>query len=201
MLLAPYPVAVTEPAHFPARGLPDVLLAGRVVGAGGTDLQAERELCRRFAPRIRLYGLRHLRDPSAAGDLVQEVLLDVLERLREGALREPDRLASFVLGACRLSVSSRRRGAARRDALLERFGSDLSPGEAERPRLDLEKLDRCLDGLPSRERAVLQLTFYADRSGEEIATELELSTGNVRVVRHRALARLRDCMGVGEVAP
>lgn len=39
-------------------------------GAGGTAVSA-----RRLAPRVRLYGLRHLRDPAAADDLVQDVLL------------------------------------------------------------------------------------------------------------------------------
>ncbi len=35
----------------------------------GSDLEAEAELFRRMAPRIRLYGLRHLRDAHAAEDL------------------------------------------------------------------------------------------------------------------------------------
>jgi hypothetical protein len=35
-------------------------------------LAAEHELCVQLAPRIRLYGLRHLRDEAAAADLVQE---------------------------------------------------------------------------------------------------------------------------------
>ena len=33
--------------------------------------------------------------------------------------------------------------------------------------------------------------------GDEVAKSLGLSTGNVRVIRHRAMGRLRDCMGVG----
>ena len=33
------------------------------------DGSAEAEFCRRFAPRIRLYGLRHLRNEAAAADL------------------------------------------------------------------------------------------------------------------------------------
>lgn len=201
MFDAPYSVLVAEPALPPARSLPDGRLAGRVVAGAGADRDAEREVCRRFAPRIRLYGLRHLREESAAADLVQEVLLAVLERLRAGALREPDRLASFVLGACRLAASERRRGAARRAELLERFGPDLAAREPERPRLDVERLDRCLEGLAPRERAVLQLTFYAGRASGEIAAELELTPGNVRVVRYRALAHLRACMGAEEVTP
>jgi RNA polymerase sigma-70 factor (ECF subfamily) len=35
------------------------------------DGAAEAELYRRLAPRVRLYGLRHLRDRHAAADLVQ----------------------------------------------------------------------------------------------------------------------------------
>ena len=38
------------------------------------------------------------------------------------------------------------------------------------------------------------LSFYADRGAAEIASELGLSPANVRVVRHRALSRLRGCM-------
>jgi RNA polymerase sigma-70 factor (ECF subfamily) len=42
---------------------------------------------------------------------------------------------------------------------------------------------------------VVVLTFFADKPGDEVAKELGLSAGNVRVIRHRALARLRSCMG------
>ena len=42
------------------------------------------------------------------------------------------------------------------------------------------------------------LTFFADKPADEVGTELAISAGNVRVIRHRALARLRGCLGVGE---
>src|SRR5258708_15582031 len=76
----------------------DAELAGRVRRG---DRAAEAELFRRLAPRVRLYGLRHLRDPSAADDLVQDVLLMTFDRLRAGKVREEERLASYVLGTCR----------------------------------------------------------------------------------------------------
>jgi RNA polymerase sigma-70 factor, ECF subfamily len=47
------------------------------IAEGHSD--AEAEVCRRVGPRIRLYGLRHLRSASAADDLVQYVLLKLLE--------------------------------------------------------------------------------------------------------------------------
>jgi len=82
------------------------------------DPEAEGELFRRMAPRIRLYGLRHLRDSHAADDLTQQVVITTLEALRSGRLREPEKLVSFVLGTCRMTVLDLRRGTERRARLL-----------------------------------------------------------------------------------
>lgn len=71
---------------------------------------------------MRLYGLRHLRDRHLAADLVQQVLLMTLQRLRAGEVREPERIASFVLGACRMTALEMRRGGWRRETLLETWG-------------------------------------------------------------------------------
>src|SRR5206468_454922 len=81
--------------------LSDADLARRI---GTGDADAETEVCRRMGPRIRLYGLRHLRSAAAADDLVQQVLLKMIEALRAGRLRESDKLAPFVLGTCRMTV-------------------------------------------------------------------------------------------------
>src|SRR5688572_8721896 len=102
--------------------LDDGALARRVAAAGKSpDALAETELYRRLARRARLYGLRHLRDEQAAADLAQQVLLTTLERLRAGEVREPDKIASFVLGMCRMTVLEIRRGTRRREELLERW--------------------------------------------------------------------------------
>jgi RNA polymerase sigma-70 factor (ECF subfamily) len=162
------------------------------------DGEAEAELFRRLAPRVRLYGLRHLRDPAAADDLVQDVILTTFDGLREGKVRELESLASFVLGTCRKVVANLRRGDRRRRELLERHGRELVPTFADpEPVLDLARLARCLAALPERERTVVASSFYAERSAEEIAGELGLTAGNVRVVRHRAVGRLRSCMEGG----
>jgi RNA polymerase sigma-70 factor (ECF subfamily) len=161
------------------------------------DNAAEAELFRRLAPRVRLYGLRHLRDPAAADDLVQDVILLTFDSLRAGKVRERERLASFVFGTCRRVVTDIRRGAARRERLLEQYGPGLAAATSasDAKPLDLDHLSRCLERLPERERAVVALSFYSERGSDDIAAELGLTAGNVRVVRHRALTRLRDCMG------
>jgi RNA polymerase sigma-70 factor (ECF subfamily) len=162
----------------------------------GHDREAEGELYRRMAPRVRLYGLRHLRDGCAADDLTQQVLITTLEALRAGRLREPERLASFVLGTCRMTVLDLRRSAQRRERLLEQFGADLlAPAQSSAPQLDHERLVRCVEALKERDRTVVVMTFYDERTGADLAGFLGLSDANVRVIRHRAIQQLRQCMG------
>lgn len=162
----------------------------------GSDRDAEAELFRRMAPRIRLYGLRHLRDACAADDLAQQVMVTTLLALREGRLREPDKLASFVLGTCRMTVLEWRRGTRRRARLLEEFGPDLlAPLPPSTPYLDRDQLTRCVQRLKERERTVLVMTFYDEETGADVARYLGVSEPNVRVIRHRAIRQLRECMG------
>ena len=185
-----------------ARVLGDADLARRIASAGATGApDAEAELYTRLAPRVRLYGLRHLRDEQAAADLTQQVLLMTIERLRNGKIREPERLASFVLGMCRMVILDLKRGSRRRARLLGQFADDLPrAGSADEPRLDTEQLTACLERLSERERSVLVLTFHSERTAFEVAQELGLTAANVRVIRHRALARLRLCMNGEEPA-
>ena len=177
----------------------DAALARAIAAAGAQpDRAAETELCRRFAPRVRLYGQRHLRDPHAAADLVQHVLMTTLERLRSGAVREPERIASFVLGMCRMAVLDLRRNARRREILLAAYGEFEEGAEPEESRaLERPRLARCMEALAERERSVLVLSFYAERPADEAGRELGLSAANVRVIRHRALAKLRQCIEGG----
>ena len=179
-------------AHLARLELNDAELA-RQIGAG--DRNAEAELFRRMAPRIRLYGLRHLRDVHAAEDLTQQVLITTLEALRAGRLREPEKLASFVLGTCRMTVLELRRGAQRRENLLQKFGPDLIGSvQSFTPRLDHDRLRSCVQNLKERERAVVVMTFYDEKTGADVASFLGVSEANVRVIRHRAIHLLRDCM-------
>ncbi len=174
--------------------LGDAELVRQIASGHGGD--AESEFCRRMAPRIRLYGLRHLREPHAAEDLTQQVLITTLEALRAGRLREPDKLASFVLGTCRMTVLDLRRGSRRRERLLEQYGRDLLPQpEPHRPALDRDRLRQCLQALRERERSVVMMTFYQEQAGADVAGLLGVSEANVRVIRHRAIHQLRQCMG------
>jgi RNA polymerase sigma-70 factor (ECF subfamily) len=181
-------------------------------GGGSADArEAEAELCRRFAPRARLYGLRHLRDEDRARDLAQSVLAGVLVAAREGRIEDPERVDRFILGTCRNVASRMRENEARGRFVVESFEESigrradstpaLSPFEsigADVERVDLGALMRCFGGLEERARVVVQLSFQEDRPADDIAARLGTTAGNVRVIRHRAVAALRRCLDAHE---
>src|SRR5262245_65795141 len=100
----------------------DEALARRIAGSRSGSIDAdEAELYRRFAPRVRLYGRRHLRNDAASDDLAQDVLMLTIERLRAGEVRRPEEIGSFILGTSRMMARSEQRVTRRREALAARF--------------------------------------------------------------------------------
>ena len=182
--------------HATLEAASDEALARRIAGGlrGSTDAE-EAELYRRFAPRVRLYGRRHLRNDAAAEDLAQDVLLLTIERLRAGEVRRPEEIGSFILGTSRMMAHSERRVAQRREVLAARFvDTAVGIAPASFATLDARRVAVCLRGLAERDRLVVLLTFYADREAPRIAADLGVSPGAVRAIRHRAMAHLRDCV-------
>ena len=166
----------------------------RRIAAGAEDARAaEAELCHRFAPRARLYGRRHLRDDERAGDLAQAVMLAVIEAVRAGRVADPERIERFVLGTCRNVVHRMRDVDARARPTDTAELDTMAFAPATEP-VDIGGLYRCLAALDARDRAVVYLSFNDERSAEQISVVLKTTPGNVRVLRHRAVAQLRRCM-------
>ncbi len=126
-------------------------------------------------------------------------MITTIEALRAGRLREPEKLASFVLGTCRMTLLNLRRGVERKQRLLQQYGADLpAVDQPAMPQLDRDLLQRCVQGLKERERTVVVMSFYDEKAGGDVAGFLGVSEANVRVIRHRAIRQLRQCMGVAE---
>jgi len=169
----------------------------RTIASGGADARAaEASLCRRFGRRAQLYGRKHLRDAERAVDLAQAAMLAVLEAARAGRIEDPLRLDRFVLGTCR-HIAQRMRQADARVQPTDQAALESLADVAAAPTLetvDAGALFRCLRGLEPRGRTVIHLSFNEELSSEEIAVLVDTTAGNVRVLRHRALGQLRQCL-------
>ena len=182
--------------HATPEAVSDEALARRIAaGRPGTTDAEEAELYCRYAPRVRLYGRRHLQNDAAADDLAQDVLLVTIERLHAGEVRQPDQIGSFILGTSRMMAQGERRVSRRREALAARFmDTTIEVAPLSIASLDADRVAACLSALVERDRLVVELTFYADREAPRIAEDLGVTPGAVRTIRHRAMARLRDCV-------
>jgi RNA polymerase sigma-70 factor (ECF subfamily) len=188
--------------------LSDGELARRIAeaGRGGGVAEAEEaELCRRYGRRLLHFGRRRLGPDDRldlARDVAQDALLLTLEKLRAGEVQDPERIGAFILGVARTlagNAFSRGAGRHRRDRSLDDVAAELVAPALEPPDpIARERVAPCVEALPETQRAVVLLSFYADRTSAEVASSLGLSNGNVRVLRHRGVARLRDCLGIGD---
>ncbi len=174
-------------------------LARRIEEGEATARGAEAELCRRFWQRARLYGLRHLRGVTEAEDLAQQAMEVMLSSLRQGRVDDLELLDRYVLGVCRNVAHALRRSGGRTAHVARRLALEPAPPVEQPPeppwgKRSVERLTLCLGGLSQREQRVVHLSFAEWQPSAEIAEQLGVAPGNVRVIRHRALRKLRECM-------
>lgn len=126
-------------------------------------------------------------DQHHAEDLVQAALTKLAGRWKR--VDDPEAYVRKVMYHDQVSWW-RRRGRIREDSAAtapDRIQADGAPGVDRR--LDVLA---ALQRLGPRQRAVLVLRYYEDRTDPEIAELLGCSPGTVRSQAYRALARLRD---------
>ncbi|AUY52319.1 SigE family RNA polymerase sigma factor [Streptomyces sp. CB01881] len=129
-------------------------------------------------------------DAHLAEDLVQEALGRVFMKWRKvSRLDNPSGYAQTVLVNTFLSYRRKRSSSERvTDSVPE------TAVDGPDPALRLTLL-RALGEIPAQDRAVLVLRFWEDRSVEETAAALRLSSTAVRSRSSRALARMRAALG------
>jgi RNA polymerase sigma factor (sigma-70 family) len=98
---------------------------------------------------------------------------------------------------------NRHRSLIRRAAVEARSLAKTGPEQLALPAGDEQAmvLWQAVQALPVRQRAVLVLRYYEDRTEAEVAQLLGLQVGTVKSRAHRALARLRDQLGSPTLDP
>ena len=189
---------MSQPTGNPQPGPdPIVDLVHRIVSG---DPAAEAELVRRFSRALTFLLRRLTRDDAAAEDLYQETFRLVLEKVRRGEVREPERLPGFVSSMARnLFLSSARRGGRRQkwhgDPEAAEAAPDPAPGQLagllSRERAAIVR--RVLQELKNdRDREILSRYYIADQDKEAICRDLDLSDLHFNRVLFRARQRYKE---------
>jgi RNA polymerase sigma-70 factor (ECF subfamily) len=163
------------------------------------DKAAEAEFVRRFTPGVRAVVRRHTRPGEAmVDDFVQDVLYQVLLKLRAGELRDAAALPAYLRATILYATTAeyRRRAshgeAASIDA-LDAIASDSNPVEHLRARQLATQVRTLLAELPiARDRTLLQRFYLDERSKDEVCAELGIESDHFHRVVFRARERLRE---------
>ena len=166
------------------------------IRAGGSDGMAD--LYRLFSKGIRYYLCRQL-GPQELDDKVHDTFLVVVNAIREGELREPQRLMGFVRTIVRRMVAAHidraihtRRDQMDLDPALRVPDPHGNPEEAAIFRQRNELIRRVLNELSPRDREILMRFYMDEQSQSQICTEMDLTETQFRLLKSRAKARFGE---------
>jgi len=163
------------------------------------DRQAEAELVERYSRGVMVIIRREVHDAAVAEDTYQETFRIALEKIRQGDVREPERLSGFICGVARNLVIEYFRRAARQRGITEIEEASPLPHPAPNQLQELlrkEKADlvrQVLREMPNeRDIQVLYRFYIADDEKEQICADLGLTSLHFNRVLYRARERFRE---------
>jgi RNA polymerase sigma factor (sigma-70 family) len=171
-------------------------------GDRGSEAVDPDALWRQFHARLLILGVRRLGNRADAEDMAQDALQRVAKALHESRLREPGALPGFVyqtaLHVCQQSLRKRYR---ERRALEGYARSSVQEHGVAHALTDLIDEERrrvvrlALQSLGLDDRELLEQIYARDADPEQLAAQLGISSGALRVRKHRALQRLSAALG------
>jgi len=173
------------------------------------DSAAMEELYGIFAKGIRYFLLRSL-GPEDIDDKVHDCFLIVAQAIRNGELREPERLMGYVrtivkrqiAGSIDVAVQQRRTRVDFDDTLFSVSDWRDNPESTVMARQRAEIARKVLNGVSRRDREILNRFYVLEQPQEQICDEMGLSYNQFRLLKSRAKARFgelgkRVAAGVG----
>jgi RNA polymerase sigma-70 factor, ECF subfamily len=163
----------------------------------GDDAGME-QLYKLFSRGIRYYLCRQL-GPQELEDKVHDTFLIVVNAIRRGDLREPERLMGFVRTVVRRQVAAYIETA----VTTRRDQTDLETGvtvadkkqNPEQEAIGREKaalMKSALDALSQRDREILVRFYLKEQPQEKICEEMELTETQFRLLKSRAKAKFGE---------
>lgn len=171
------------------------LLAQHLAGDPG----AFAVLVRRYAPMLTRVMRRGMARPQDADELVQETFLQVHRHARDFDMSRRLKPWLMTIGMNLKREYFRRRGRRPEEALL--LDGRRDPSVALTDGLDRRdaqrKLVRAMADLPSAQREVIELHWFAEMSMSDIAEVVGASLSAVKVRAHRGYAHMRQILSGG----
>ena len=186
----------TESSEHSDRSSPDIIeLVARIQA---DDTSAMEELYRIFARGIKYQICRQL-GPQDLDDKVHDCFLIVVQAIRRGELREPDRLMGFVRTVVRRQIAAyietviqnrKQMTDLETGRIVADFGQD--PENCIIDREEEELAYRVLKGISRRDREILIRFYLREEPQEVICDKMNLTDTQFRLLKSRAKARFGE---------
>ncbi len=162
------------------------------------DADAVEDLYEVFSTGIRLRLARQLAAMDV-NDKVHDLFVAVMESIRQGKVRQPERLMGYVQTMVSRQVASHidRISKERRNSPVMEMRAPL-PDQAPDPEHSAmdrqigEVIRRVLGGMRERDRQILVRFYLKEETPQEICLAMHLTEAQYRVLKSRAKARLGD---------
>jgi RNA polymerase sigma-70 factor (ECF subfamily) len=161
------------------------------------DPETERHFVDYFGRLLRIKLRSRLRNSQMVEDLTQETFLRVLTALRrEDGIQFPAAFGGYVNSVCNNLLYEVNRWQSRAEFIsIDQFDPPDNRVSAESVLVSEETNElvrRTLEELPWKERELLRMVFYEDIDRGDICRNFRISPEYLRVLVHRAKARLRE---------
>ena len=162
------------------------------------DQFALEELYRIFSKGMRYYLCRQL-GPQDLDDRVHDSFLIVVQAIRRGDLREPERLMGFARTIVRRQIAGHidtavqtRRQQVDLDTSAPLPDSGLSPEAVAMTNEEEALAVSVLKGISRRDREILTRFYLQEQSQEDICRDMRLTETQFRLLKSRAKARFGE---------
>ena len=156
------------------------------------------ELYEVFARGVKFYMYRQL-GPQDLEDRLHDTFLVVVQAIKRGDLREPERLMGFVRTIVRRQVATRidEIVQTRREQVTIEQGPTLpdrtrTPEQNAMDSQQAQLIARVLRGMAERDRDILTRFYLKEQSQEQICKEMNLTDTQYRLLKSRAKARFGE---------
>jgi len=163
------------------------------------DPAAEDEVVRRYEHGVAVIIDHIVRSQSATEDASQETFRIVIEKLRRGNLRQPERLSGFVCSVARNTAIEHIRRAKRSNSREESGDAERLPDSAPSQLDQILTKERAkvvrqtiLELNVERDRDLLFRYYVAEEDKDRICLDLGLTRAQFNNVIYRALARFKE---------
>lgn len=163
------------------------------------ERNAEAELVTRYGNGVAIIIRRIAKDPSVTDDLCQETFRLVIEKVRRGEVREPERFSGYICSLARNLAIDHARSVRTTQTLEESESNPALFDPAPDPLktlLEKEKAKAIRQVLTeltaSRDREILHRFYIAEEDKEQICANLGLSSIHFNRVLYRARERFKE---------